>query len=86
MYIAYTRGSFFVQLKAYAYEEFCQITIRLLTSNHPSADEEIAKAVEAVWKTLRNIRDSIKIARMAKSVEGFCVDLINRLEVILSQK
>ena len=59
-----------VQLKAYTYEEFCQITIKLLTSNHYNVDEEIAKATaDAVWKTSRNIRDSIKIARMAKSKE-----------------
>jgi hypothetical protein len=32
-------------------------------------DEEIAKATaEAVWNTSKNIRDSIKIARMAKAV------------------
>jgi hypothetical protein len=33
-------------------------------------DEEIAKVtVEAIWNASRNIRDTIKIATMAKSVE-----------------
>jgi hypothetical protein len=33
-------------------------------------DKEIAKATaEAVWNTTRNIWDSVRIARMAKTVE-----------------
>ena len=61
---------FIVKLQAYRYEQFCEITLRLLTSNQYNVDEEIAKATtEAVWRTSRNIRDSIKIAKMAKSIE-----------------
>ena len=61
---------FIVRLESYTYEQFCQITIKLLTSNHYNVDEEIAKAAaDEVWKTSRNIRDSIKIAGMAKSKE-----------------
>jgi replication-associated recombination protein RarA len=61
---------FIVQLKAYTYEQFYNTTARLLTSNHYNIDEEIAKATAcAVWKTSRNIRDSIRIAKMAKSIE-----------------
>jgi Holliday junction DNA helicase RuvB len=61
---------FIVKLQAYTYDQFYEITVRLLTSNHYNVDEEIAKATaEAVWNTSRNIRDSIKIARMAKSIE-----------------
>jgi len=61
---------FIVKLEAYTYEQFYEITVRLLTSNHYNVDEEIAKATaDAVWKTSRNIRDSIKIARMARAVE-----------------
>ena len=61
---------FVVKLQAYTYEQFYQITVRLLTSNHYNVDEEIAEATaDAVWYTSRNIRDSIKIARMAKSIE-----------------
>jgi replication-associated recombination protein RarA len=59
-----------VQLKAYTYEEFCQITLRLLTSDHYNVDEEIAGATaNAVWGSSRNIRDCIKTAMIAKSVE-----------------
>jgi DNA polymerase III delta prime subunit len=60
---------FVVKLRAYTYEQFNDITIRLLTMNRYNIDEEIARAsVEAVWRTSRNIRDAIKIAKMAKSV------------------
>ena len=61
---------FIVKLQDYTYKQFYGITVRLLTSNHYNVDEEIAKATaDAVWKTSRNIRDSIKIARMAKAIE-----------------
>ena len=44
--------------------------ITLLTSNQYNVDEEIVKATaDVVWNTSRNIRDSIKIAIMAKAVE-----------------
>jgi Holliday junction DNA helicase RuvB len=60
---------FVVRLRAYTYEQFNYIAIRLLTMNRYNIDEEIAQAtVEAVWRTSRNIRDAIKIAKMAKSV------------------
>jgi Holliday junction DNA helicase RuvB len=61
---------FVVKLEPYRYEQFYEITVRLLTSSHYDPDEEIAKATaEAVWNTIRNIRDPIKIARMAKDAE-----------------
>lgn len=61
---------FVVKLQTYTYEQFYEITVRVLTSNQYNAYEEIAKATtEAVWRTSRNIRDSIKIAKMAKSVK-----------------
>jgi Holliday junction DNA helicase RuvB len=61
---------FIVKLQAYTYEQFFQIAVSLLTSNLHNVDEEIAKATtEAVWRTSKNIRDSLKIARMAKSLE-----------------
>ena len=61
---------FIVNVHAYTYEQFYEITLQLLTSNQYNVDEEIANATaEAVWNTSKNIRDSIKIARMAKSVE-----------------
>jgi dihydroneopterin aldolase len=61
---------FIVKLQAYTYEQFYEITIRLLTSNHYNVDEEIAKATaDAVWNTTQNVRDCIRIAKMAKSIE-----------------
>jgi Holliday junction DNA helicase RuvB len=61
---------FIVRLEPYTYEKFYWITVRLLTSNHYNIDEEIAKAtIDVVWNTSRNIRDSLKIAKIAKSVE-----------------
>lgn len=61
---------FIVKLQDYTYDQFYEITIRLLTSNQHNVDEGIARAATAaVWSTSRNIRDSIKIASMARSSE-----------------
>jgi thiazole synthase ThiGH ThiG subunit len=65
---------FIVKLQQYTYEQFYDITVRLLTaSNQHSVDEEIAKArADIVWNTsscTRNIRDCVRVAKMAKSVE-----------------
>ena len=46
------------------------INLKLLTSSQFNVEEEIAKViVEAVWNTSRNIRGSIKIAAIARSLE-----------------
>jgi Holliday junction DNA helicase RuvB len=61
---------FVVKLQGYTYEQFYEIMVRLLTSDLYNVNEEIAQATaEAGWRTSRNIRDSIKIAKMSKSVE-----------------
>jgi replication-associated recombination protein RarA len=61
---------FIVKLQAYTYEQFYEITIRLLTSNRHNVNEEIARATaDAVWNTSRNIRDCTKIAKIVKSSE-----------------
>jgi Cdc6-like AAA superfamily ATPase len=63
---------FIVKLEAYTYEQFCDITVRLLISGQHNIDEEIAKATaDAVWSTssTRNIRDCIRVAKMEKSVD-----------------
>jgi ATP-dependent Lon protease len=65
---------FIVHLEPYTYEQFYEITVRLLTtSDQYSVDEEIAKVTaNAVWNTsstVRNIRDCVRVAKMAKSVE-----------------
>jgi holliday junction DNA helicase RuvB len=59
---------FIVKLQAYTYEQFYEITIRLLTSNRYNIDEEIARAtIAAIWKTSRDIRDAIAITKIARS-------------------
>jgi MoxR-like ATPase len=62
---------FIIRLESYTYEQFCEITVRLLTtSNQHNVDEEIAKATaDAIWNTTQNIRDCIRVPEMAKSVE-----------------
>jgi Holliday junction DNA helicase RuvB len=64
---------FIVRLEPYTYEQFFDSTVRLLTSDEHNEDEEIAKATaDEVWRntsTARNIRDCVRVAKMAKSVE-----------------
>jgi MoxR-like ATPase len=64
---------FIVKLQPYTYEQFYDITIRLLTtSNQHSVDEEIARATaDVVWNMTesKSIRDCVRVAKMAKSVE-----------------
>ena len=72
---------FIVRLEPYTYEQFYGVTVRLLTSNHYNVDEEIAGATaDAVWNTSRNIRDSIKIATIAKAEEDVDWLVTNFLE------
>ena len=77
---------FIVELESYNYEQFCQITKRILIKQH-KANEEIAKATaRMVWNKLesRNIRDCVKIGRMAKSVEyiNFIIDTLRRYDYL----
>jgi holliday junction DNA helicase RuvB len=64
---------FIVRLEPYTYEQFFDITVRLLTSDQYSVDEEIAiataDAVRNTSSTARNIRDCVRVAKIAKSVE-----------------
>jgi holliday junction DNA helicase RuvB len=62
---------FLIELEPYTYEQFYEITVRLLTNQH-KVKEEIAKATaDAVWNRIKSadIRDSVRVARMAKSIE-----------------
>jgi holliday junction DNA helicase RuvB len=62
---------FIVKLEPYGYEQFYKITTRLLTSKY-NVDEEIAEAIaNVVWNRIKstNIRDCIRIGRMAKSID-----------------
>ena len=70
---------FIIELEPYSYEQFYQITTRLLIKQH-NVKEEIAKAkatVYMVWNKMRsrNIGDCVRIGRMAKSVQD--VDFIS---------
>jgi holliday junction DNA helicase RuvB len=57
-----------VKLQAYTYEQFYEITLRLLMSSRFNVDEEIAKAKAIViWNSSRNLRDCMRIAGLAKS-------------------
>ena len=72
---------FIIELEPYSYDQFCQITVSLLTSQQHRVKEEIAKATAyAVWNRMRsrNIRDCVRIGRMAKSTEDikFIVDTL----------
>jgi MoxR-like ATPase len=80
--ISALRSRFFtIELEQYSYEQFCQITVNLLTKQH-KVNEEIAKTIaDAVWNKIKskNIRDCIRIGRMAKSVHDVNF-IINTLE------
>jgi holliday junction DNA helicase RuvB len=73
---------FIIQLEPYSYEQFSQITMRLLTAQY-KVDEETAKATaHLVWNKMRsrNIRDCVRIGRMARSVQDvdFIIDTLRR--------
>ena len=69
---------FIVELDQYTYEQFHEITLRLL-----SVEQEYARIIaDAVWDTSRNLRDCIRIGKLARSeedvnflIEKFCVRL-----------
>ncbi|HEY9387525.1 MAG TPA: ATP-binding protein [Nitrososphaeraceae archaeon] len=63
---------FIVQLGPYTYEQFFDITVKLLTSGQHNIDEEIARATaDEVWNMTKSksIRDCIRVAKLAKSIE-----------------
>jgi holliday junction DNA helicase RuvB len=73
---------FIIELEPYSYEQFCQITMGILIEQH-KVEEEIAKATaHMVWNSLgsKNIRDCVRIGRIAKSVEDvyFISDTLRR--------
>ena len=79
-----------IELEPYTYEQFYEITVRLLTNQH-KVKEEIAKATaDAVWNRIKSadIRDSVRVARMAKSIEdvNFIVDSFLKYRVSINRK
>ena len=60
---------FVVELPPYTYEQFYQISVHILTKGH-KVNINFAKNIsEKVWADSRNIRDCVRIGRMAKSVD-----------------
>ena len=60
---------FVVELAPYTYEQFYQISVHLLTMDH-KVSIAIAKNIsDKVWANSRNIRDCVRVGRMAKSVD-----------------
>jgi holliday junction DNA helicase RuvB len=54
---------FIVELEPYTYEQFYEITLHLL-------DEDFARIIaDAVWNTSRNLRDCVRIGKLARSEE-----------------
>jgi holliday junction DNA helicase RuvB len=71
-------------LKGYSYEEFHQIVTKLLSKK--SINQKIIdEVVYAVWYNIKskNIRDCVKIARMAKSLDDviFLVNIYNKYNI-----
>src|SRR2546422_3138306 len=60
---------FVVELPPYTCEQFYQISVHLLTEGH-KVSHDIAKSISNnVWANSRNIRDCVRVGRMAKSVD-----------------
>jgi Holliday junction DNA helicase RuvB len=78
---------FIIELEPYNYEQFCQITVSLLINQH-KVKKEIANATaHVVWNKMRsrNVRDCVRIGRMAKSIEdiNFIVNTLLRYDYYL---
>jgi holliday junction DNA helicase RuvB len=59
---------FTVKLQAYTYEQFCEITKQVLSSHN--VDGGLASVIAgAVWNNSRDIRDCVKIGKLARSEE-----------------
>jgi len=67
---------FVVELPPYTYEQFYQISVHLLTEGHKVSHDIAKNIADIVWANSRNIRDCVRIGRMAKSVDDirFLVD------------
>ncbi len=64
------RSRFFVvELPPYTYEQFYQISVHLLTVGHKVNQHIADEIANKVWANSRNIRDCVRIGRMAKSVD-----------------
>jgi Cdc6-like AAA superfamily ATPase len=60
---------FVVELPPYTYEQFYQISVHLLIEEHKISQDVAKNISDKVWASSRNIRDCVRIGRMAKSVD-----------------
>ena len=67
---------FMVNLEPYTYEQFFDITTNLLTKRYKIKKDITKLTADAVWNSTKNVRDCVRIGRMAKSIEDleFIVD------------
>jgi holliday junction DNA helicase RuvB len=64
------RSRFFVvELPPYTCEQFYQISVHLLTVGHKVSKDIANEIADKVWAHSRNIRDCVRVGRMAKSVD-----------------
>jgi MoxR-like ATPase len=64
------RSRFFVvELPPYTYEQFCQISLHILTVGHKVSQHIADEIANKVWANSKNIRDCVRVSRMAKSVD-----------------
>ena len=60
---------FVVEMPPYTYEQFYQISVHLLTVGHKVSQNIANEIANEVWGKSRNIRDCVRVGRMAKSVD-----------------
>ncbi len=58
---------FIVKLEAYTYEQFCEITKQVLSRHSVGVLASVVAG--AVWNNSRDIRDCVKIGKLARSEE-----------------
>ena len=81
---------FIIELEPYNYEQFYKITVSLLIKQH-KVKEEIAKTTAYIVGNRmrsRNIRDCVRIGRMAKSIEdiNFIIHTLRRYDYLHTTK
>jgi Holliday junction DNA helicase RuvB len=60
---------FVVELPPYTYEQFYEISVHLFTVGHKVSKDIANEITNIVWANSRNIRDCVRVGRMAKSVD-----------------
>jgi holliday junction DNA helicase RuvB len=60
---------FVVELPPYTYDQFYEISVHILIEEHKISQDIANNISDKVWANSRNIRDCVRIGRMAKSVD-----------------